>query len=176
MTAAAINAVLVTSHRHADTNTARTEANGNLVDSDVVAGDDFLARERAALGDDATQFTTSNDKAAFVDDDNDDLLGGGSGAQGGEDIEEFQSSFPAIDNSIEVCSNYAHFEKARLNDTGEHRRRTTRIQLICTTIQRTRARSDSRMARTTRSSAARPCRKVGIQEARNSQGCAKEHR
>jgi hypothetical protein len=75
------------------------------IDLDGDAGDDdFLARERAALGDDANQFATSNDNAATVEDADDNLLGGGGdyGNQAvGEDL-EFESSFPAIDTSNEV--------------------------------------------------------------------------
>jgi hypothetical protein len=52
------------------------------------------------LGDDADQFTTGNDGAAFVEDGDDDLLGGG----GGEEVTEFESSFPAIDDRNEVHS------------------------------------------------------------------------
>lgn len=66
------------------------------------SGGDFLAREQALLGSDADQFTTGNDNAAFVEDgDDDDLLGGGGG--GNEEVTEFESSFPAIDTSNEVC-------------------------------------------------------------------------
>jgi hypothetical protein len=61
--------------------------------------EDFLIRERAALGDDATQFASSNDATAFLEDGGDDLLGGGGR---GEEIEEFQSSFPAIDTRNNV--------------------------------------------------------------------------
>lgn len=73
-----------------------------------MAGDDFLARERAALGDDATQFAGSNDKAAFMEEDDDDLLGGGGGAQGGEEMDDFQSSFPALDTTNEVRLQLEH--------------------------------------------------------------------
>jgi hypothetical protein len=64
---------------------------------------DFLARERALLGDDADQFATPADNAATVDDD-DDLLGGGQSYQASSDHEMggFESSFPAIDTSNEV--------------------------------------------------------------------------
>jgi len=58
------------------------------------AGDDFLARERAILGDDATQFTTNDD----------DLLGGGGGdgvADDSTDAAQFQNSFPEISNDNE---------------------------------------------------------------------------
>lgn len=89
---------------HELTPIAQTDAKGTTGESDAAAGDDFLARERAALGDDATQFTTSNDNAAFVEDDDDDLLGGGdSGAYGGNDMNDFQSSFPEINTINEVC-------------------------------------------------------------------------
>ena len=71
---------------------------------------DFLARERAALGDDAQQFTTAADNSATVadvDDDDDDLLGGGgpaatNGASSlGNDMGDFESSFPAVDTQNE---------------------------------------------------------------------------
>lgn len=65
---------------------------------------DFLARERALLGDDADQFATPADNAATADDD--DLLGGGQSYQAPADHEMggFESSFPAIDTSNEVSS------------------------------------------------------------------------
>lgn len=69
---------------------------------------DFLARERAALGDDAAQFASANDNAATVEDGDDDLLGGGgdyngNNAQlGGEEMSGFESSFPAVDSANEV--------------------------------------------------------------------------
>lgn len=55
------------------------------------------------MGDDADQFATGND-AAFVDDDND-LLGGSGGMSGGgmgEEVTEFESSFPDINTRNEV--------------------------------------------------------------------------
>jgi hypothetical protein len=67
-------------------------------------GDDFLARERAALGDDADQFVTAGDRAAVVEEDND-LLGGGSHVPNNAtaaEISGFESSFPAIDTQNEV--------------------------------------------------------------------------
>lgn len=69
--------------------------------------EDFLARERAILGDDADQFATPNDRAAVVEDADDDLLGGGDHQQttaASEDISGFESSFPAIDTQNEVRS------------------------------------------------------------------------
>ena len=64
-----------------------------------------MTRERAALGDDAAQFASANDNAATVEDGDDDLLGGGSysgGNAGGEEITEFESSFPAMDTRNQV--------------------------------------------------------------------------
>ncbi|ETS80094.1 hypothetical protein PFICI_07623 [Pestalotiopsis fici W106-1] len=59
------------------------------------SADDFLAREQALLGDDAAQFTTSNDSAAFVDT-SDDLLGGGGGEVSHLEQSQFQNQFPDI--------------------------------------------------------------------------------
>ncbi|KUJ19490.1 uncharacterized protein LY89DRAFT_683312 [Mollisia scopiformis] len=73
---------------------AQTEAQG-----DDLMGDDFLSREKALLGDDANQFSTGHDHAAFVQDGDDDLLGGGGGND--EEVTEFESSFPAIDSRNE---------------------------------------------------------------------------
>jgi len=75
---------------------------------------DFLTRERAALGDDAAQFAGANDNAATVEDGGDeDLLGGdgdyedgggGGGAHNGNGMmDDFESSFPAVDTRNEVC-------------------------------------------------------------------------
>ncbi|EPE09468.1 clathrin light chain [Ophiostoma piceae UAMH 11346] len=52
-----------------------------------LSADDFLARERAILGDDANQFTTPGDNAAF----DDNLLGGGDA-----ETAQFESSFPDL--------------------------------------------------------------------------------
>lgn len=74
-----------------------------VVDNNAADTDDFLARERAALGDDADQFATPNDQAATVEDD--DLLGGDDYVpqQGASaEISGFESSFPAIDTQNEV--------------------------------------------------------------------------
>ena len=55
-----------------------------------ISADDFLAREKALLGDDANQFATGDDSAAFADDG--DLLGGG-----GHNTEStFESQFPDL--------------------------------------------------------------------------------
>ncbi|KAH7246813.1 Clathrin light chain [Fusarium solani] len=52
--------------------------------------DDFLAREKALLGDDADQFATNDDAAAFVDAEGD-LLG-----SGGNEQSTFESQFPDL--------------------------------------------------------------------------------
>jgi len=75
---------------------AQTQAQGSSGFESADA-DDFLTREKALLGDDASQFATGNDNAAFVEDGDDDLLGGG----GNEEVTEFESSFPAIDSQNE---------------------------------------------------------------------------
>lgn len=68
-------------------------------------GEDFLARERATVGD---EFSTSNDHAttsATVEDGEDDLLEEGSFEDHharAEGVTEFESSFPAIDTQNEV--------------------------------------------------------------------------
>lgn len=80
---------------------AQTETKGDT-GFETAGTDDFLSREKALLGDDADQFTTGNDGAAFIEDGDDDLLGGG----GGEEVTEFESSFPAIDTRNEVCSTH----------------------------------------------------------------------
>jgi hypothetical protein len=80
---------------------------GNAVDSD--APSDFLARERAALGDDAQQFASSSDANlatvadADDDDDDDDLLGGGA-SSGGNAMGDFESSFPVVDTANEAVA------------------------------------------------------------------------
>ena len=64
-----------------------------------------MTRERAALGDDAAQFASAGDNAATVEDGDDDLLGGeiyGGGHAGGEEITEFESSYPAMNTRNEV--------------------------------------------------------------------------
>ena len=84
--------------------TGQTEAKGNgIIDlDDAPAGDDFLSRERALLGDDAAQFASTNDNHANIQADDDfDLLGGGDTYNDrdtdGEEVTEFESSYPAID-------------------------------------------------------------------------------
>ncbi|MCJ1440091.1 MAG: hypothetical protein MMC23_000573 [Stictis urceolatum] len=76
-----------------------TEVKGGASGSGVAnANDDFLTRERAALGDDADFFAATGDDAVMNEDASNDLLGGGD-MIGGEEVTEFESSFPAIDNS-----------------------------------------------------------------------------
>ncbi len=83
---------------------------------DVADGpSDFLARERAALGDDAAQFGGPSDNAATVADaedydDDDDLLGGGGSSQpfaadtNGDMMGDFETSFPAVDMNNEAVA------------------------------------------------------------------------
>ncbi|KAF2971200.1 hypothetical protein GQX73_g2334 [Xylaria multiplex] len=61
------------------------------------SADDFLARERALLGDDATQFTTGKETAALADP-SDDLLGDDS-APGNA---QFESQFPDLASNEQV--------------------------------------------------------------------------
>lgn len=74
----------------------------------IEGGDDFLQRERAALGDDANRFASANDNAATVEDGDadDDLLGGegtyNDAGAAGEDLTNFESSFPPVDTRNEV--------------------------------------------------------------------------
>ncbi|KAI1631329.1 clathrin light chain [Biscogniauxia mediterranea] len=58
------------------------------------SADDFLARERALLGDDATQFATGTESAILNDPTTDDLLGGGDAGATGSPA--FESQFPDI--------------------------------------------------------------------------------
>lgn len=72
----------------------------------------FLDRERAALGEDADQFATEQDRtttSATVQDDDNDLLGGDDDfgepqhpAATTQDDLDFESSYPAIDTQNEV--------------------------------------------------------------------------
>jgi hypothetical protein len=82
---------------------ARGEANFDLV-GDAGDGDDFLSRERAALGEDADQFAGSSVNMATVEDVDDDLLGGGSFQAADANAPElsFDNSFPAIDTTNDV--------------------------------------------------------------------------
>jgi len=61
--------------------------------------EDFISREKALLGDDAEQFTSNNDSAAFVDSDGD-LLGGG----GDEPVTEFESAYPSLESRNEAVA------------------------------------------------------------------------
>ncbi|CAO2653972.1 Nn.00g107050.m01.CDS01 [Neocucurbitaria sp. VM-36] len=84
-----------------------TEARGEATNFDLVGDsngtDDFLSRERALLGDDADQFASENDRVATVEDGDDDLLGGdfSQANVGSQEMDGFESSFPAIDTTNE---------------------------------------------------------------------------
>jgi hypothetical protein len=75
----------------------------------------FLDRERAMLGEDAEQFGVVQDRtnnATTVEDHDEDLLGGDDfgednrAATVGDDVNEFESSFPAIDTQNEVSTHF----------------------------------------------------------------------
>lgn len=76
--------------------------------------EDFLARERALLGEDADQFATPQDIAATAepDDSGNDLLGEADNVPiepaAPDELSGFESSFPAIETQNEV-RNIAYF-------------------------------------------------------------------
>ncbi|KAI9367532.1 clathrin light chain [Aspergillus egyptiacus] len=74
--------------------TEAVETNGN-------DENDFLARERALLGDDAEQFATAQDHVASSTDVNNDELLGPEEASAAPEVSGFESSFPAIDTQNE---------------------------------------------------------------------------
>lgn len=65
------------------------------------SADDFLAREKALLGEDANQFATADDSAAFNAGD-DDLLGGGGSGNVISEESTFESQFPDLANQNDV--------------------------------------------------------------------------
>lgn len=69
------------------------------IESKGASEDDFLARERAALGEDADQFATPQDHVAAAAG-GDDLLGGGDDASA-EEIGQFESSFPSVETQAQ---------------------------------------------------------------------------
>ena len=86
---------------------------GLQLDPTTSNGVDFLAREKAALGDDADLFASADNKQQNTDDDDDDddddLLGDDhssvkKGDLAGEAMSDFQSAFPAIniDNPVRL--------------------------------------------------------------------------
>nr|POF07029.1 clathrin light chain [Quercus suber] len=96
-----------------DFDAGQTEAQGqsSLDALDSNGPSSFLERERAALGEDAQQFTTAADNTATVadadDDDDDDLLGSSGAAahtNGNNDMGDFESSFPAVDTSNDAVA------------------------------------------------------------------------
>lgn len=87
----------------------QTEPKSNGATNGEIDGDnDFLARERALLGDDANEFASSNDHKASAEDDDFDLLGDDSAPAGGQQasecIDQFESSFPAVDTQNNVSA------------------------------------------------------------------------
>lgn len=77
-------------------NTAQTDLQDPSADA---SADDFLAREKAILGEDAEVFATAGDDVAFNDGD-DDLLGGGDG-----ETAQFEQQFPDLSGPNEVRFN-----------------------------------------------------------------------
>ncbi|OJJ89065.1 clathrin light chain CLC1 [Aspergillus glaucus CBS 516.65] len=73
------------------------------VEANGADADDFLARERAILGEDAEQFATAQDHVAEGQEVGDDLLGESAPAASAapEEISGFESSFPAIETQNE---------------------------------------------------------------------------
>ncbi|OQE47321.1 hypothetical protein PENCOP_c001G00115 [Penicillium coprophilum] len=72
-----------------------SEGQTEVADVQSTTDDDFLARERAALGEDADQFATSQDHVAGGQNVGaDDLLGAGD--EPTEEIGQFESSFPSV--------------------------------------------------------------------------------
>lgn len=69
----------------------QTEVN----EAPTATDDDFLARERAALGEDADQFATAQDHVGENVGGDDDLLGGDEPV---EEIGQFESSFPSVES------------------------------------------------------------------------------
>lgn len=91
------------------TSTGQTETKGGDGALDLIDDhDDFLSRERAALGEDANQFSTpqNNIPSVSVQNGHADLLGDDddSPQRNGhnEDMNQFHSSFPSIDPRNEV--------------------------------------------------------------------------
>jgi len=86
---------------------AQTEPKGGDANFDLdftsSGADDFLSREKAALGDEADMFATSNDSAAFIDSSDGDLLGNG----GDEETRQFESSFPEISTQNDVSASHS---------------------------------------------------------------------
>ncbi|KAJ5364471.1 Clathrin light chain [Penicillium cataractarum] len=76
-----------------------SEGQTEVVESNGASEDDFLARERAALGEDADQFATPQDHVAAVSG-GDDLLGGGDDTPA-EEIGQFESSFPSVETQAQ---------------------------------------------------------------------------
>lgn len=83
-------------HQFADITISTSQAQTDVQDPTAEpSADDFLAREKAILGDDADKFATAED-APFEDD----LLGGG--GDGGDETAAFESQFPDISGPTEV--------------------------------------------------------------------------
>lgn len=71
----------------------------DVIESKGGTEDDFLARERAVLGQDAEQFATPQDHVAEGVEGGDDLLGGGEAPA--EEVQQFESSFPSMETQAQ---------------------------------------------------------------------------
>ncbi|KAJ5216297.1 Clathrin light chain [Penicillium cinerascens] len=76
-----------------------SEGQTEVADSNIGGDDDFLARERAALGEDADQFATPQDNVAEDLEGGDDLLGGDEIPS--EELGQFESSFPSVETQAQ---------------------------------------------------------------------------
>ncbi|KAJ5319271.1 Clathrin light chain [Penicillium brevicompactum] len=71
-----------------------SEGQTEVAEAPTATDDDFLARERAALGEDADQFATAQDHVGENVGGDDDLLGGDEPV---EELGQFESSFPSVE-------------------------------------------------------------------------------
>lgn len=95
-------------------------------------GGSLEERERALLGEDAELFASTQPGAATVEDGDGDLLGGDDGdfisapaadsavGAGNDDLNEFESSFPAIDTQNDVCTPPSNFTLCLLLSSLHH--------------------------------------------------------
>ncbi|KAJ5105252.1 hypothetical protein NUU61_002599 [Penicillium alfredii] len=80
-----------------------SEGQTGVAEGQDAPDDDFLARERAALGEDANEFATPQDHVAAHEnvDTGDDLLGGEGNAAFADESGQFESSFPSMETQAQ---------------------------------------------------------------------------
>lgn len=95
-----------------------TPGQTEVAEAPTATDDDFLARERAALGEDADQFATAQDHVGENVGGDDDLLGGDEPV---EELGQFESSFPSVEtqNQNEVCIGSKRHQR-QYTDQGFH--------------------------------------------------------